>query len=186
MQCRLVAIEHKNLTGLIHCEDAAQLRPDRTAGAGDEDLLTLQIRRHGARIHSRRWASKNIGDANIPDVTDFCLAPDELIYGRHHFHHEASIPARLRQLLQELGRRARYGEQQDLRRHSLRNLGDRLPTAHHGDAHYTEEPLAFVVVEQRYWVIRRLLASQQSPYDLQATLTGTEDDRSLSCAIPGE
>ena len=105
VQMRLVVIQHDQCRGVEVGDLPGDLRTDRAAASGDEHPPPVEERLHGLEIDVDLLTPEQVVDAQVADVAQRGVTPDEVRETRHHLHGHASGGRAGSDTLHELRRR---------------------------------------------------------------------------------
>ena len=128
---------------------AAQLGPDRAAGAGDEHGLARQVARDRVDVHFDRLASEDVLDLDRSDLArEVEVAGDQLVQARQRLHHDALRARDVDDPLARFARRGRDRDQELVRTAVVEDVRQLVGRPEHADAVQAQVLLARVVVDQ--------------------------------------
>ena len=185
MQGVLIPVHHEQSRGLEAVDHRTQLRPDGTAGAGDQDPPPLDEAGHLAGVDVDLSTPQEVPECQRADVSGQDLGLQVLGQPRQDQYPQAGS-ARLSSDGGDLGSgRGRNGDHQGLSGKSCGGLPQGLPAAHHPAAQDAQVSLLRVVVQERHRPNRRLGVPQEGPSGLVSPVSRPEDDGSMLAVSPG-
>ena len=183
VEAGLVSIHHDQSSGRERRELPAELGADRAARPGDEHRLSADVVRHALEIGLDLVTPEQVGFGGLAQVSDVHFATEEFTNRRHDSDREPGGTGLFREITNQGTVASRDGHHQGLRPELGGDLGDVAAITQDPDASDGEVALAGVIVEERDRDERAIGVEQHCADRALATVTGTEDDRSLAVTV---
>jgi hypothetical protein len=184
VQRGLVPVQHHQLGRAERGDLPAQLGTDRTACAGHEHPLVLQVSRDLVHVGVDLAAAQQVGDVDVTDVADAYSAVQEVGEARQHLHGQPGLVGALRDVADQLGVGGGQCDHEDFCTGGGDGAAHPFAAAEHADPPDAGVSLRRIVVQQPDREIGALRVAEHRPDELTAGVAGAEDERRLPGARP--
>ena len=149
VQGGLVAVEHHQLGGGEPVDLAAQLGPDRAAGAGDEHPPAGQVARDRLHVGVELVAAEQVGEVQVADVADADVVGEELGRRRQDLEVHPEVVRGVADLADQLLAGARHRQDHGADPGRADHVGQVVGRAADRHSPHPQVSLARVVVDHR-------------------------------------
>ncbi len=131
MQRGLVTVEHQQRRRVEADQLPAQLRADRSAGAGHQHALARDVAGRGGHVGVHRVAAEEVGDVDVAQVAQAHPAVEDLVQVGQHLDLQAQRPGGVGDVAEQLGAGRGDRDDQDLGAGLLLGVPQRGAVAQH-------------------------------------------------------